>query len=474
MNDTTNKNNFNSHTKEHNSTTLDYRTSELGTAERLIDEHKHDLLYCESMGGWWHWNGVRWRLDNNAVHGYAEQLARTLLIEAAGADRSEQDQLIAHAKHTLKDKALNAIVSRARRDTRVIVEADIFDANPHLLNVENGTVDVRTGAMHDHRREDYITKLAPVSFYTTATAPLWEQFLTQVLPDEEVRRYVQKAIGQALTGTTEQQALYVNHGSGANGKSTFFDAIFSMMGDYAGVIDTDVLMERNRPGGATPEIMFLIGKRMVIASESKQGDHLNESMIKKLTGDEYLTGRNLYAKEMVTFKRLFKLFMHVNHRPEIKGTDYAIWRRQRLIPWTITIADEAKDRQLPDKLRTELPGILNWSLAGYQLYLQEGLEPPEAVQTATDQYREDMDKVGQFIRDKCITNMPGSGIREELSVPVDELYKAYVEWCVSDGVRSEKKRKFGERMKELEYAQEVRKRTGKATRVWLGIGLLKD
>jgi len=360
------------------------------------------------------------------------------------------------------------MISLAQKDGRVRVSPELFDSDPYLLNVHNGTVDIRSGELRDHNRTSLITKLAPVSYDPKASATRWDAFIERVLPDNDIRRYVQKAVGQALTGKVEQQAFYVNHGFGENGKSTLFDTIISMMGEYAGTIDIDVLMARKQNGNATPELAALKGKRLIVSSENEQGQRLKEGLIKRLTGDKTITARELY-KGVMTFERQFKLFMHVNHRPEITGTDHAMWRRVRLIPWEVRITQQEKDPHLLDKLEQELSGILNWALTRYRLYLKEGLEPPEKVVVATEQYRDDMDKVTQFIADECVTGEEG------FYVTKDRLYNAYKDWCAENGVYLEQKRKFGERMVEKEYVSNQRQMVaGKQVRVWRGIGLLSE
>jgi putative DNA primase/helicase len=288
-----------------------------------------------------------------------------------------------------------------------------------------------------------------------------------VLPDEEVRTYVQKAIGQALTGVADEQAFYINHGVGDNGKNTLYDIILTMLGDYGDTMSIDVLMEKRNGGGASPELAKLKGIRFAVASESDENQRLKPGLIKRLTGDKYIEARALYRDPM-KFERTHTLFMHVNHRPEIGDTGHAMWRRVRLIPWTIRIPAHEKDRRLPYKLGQELSGILNWALAGYRLYVEEGLEPPAAVQEATDEYRKDMDKLGQFIDDTCVTGQP------DLHVTKRRLYDSYSVWCGNNGVFPVQERKFSEKMYEKDFEDKVKKVAGTATKVWVSIGLLAD
>lgn len=452
-------------------------TTEAGAAKALVSITHQDYKYSPDLGGWLVWNGVRWAVDQDAIYHEVAALGQMMLEQAAKEPRNIGDRLYHQGRYLQSDRGAGNIIAWAERDTRIKRSADDFDSDPLLFNTLSGTVDLHTGQVRNHRREDFITKLSNVAYDSDSPATHWHRFIEVVLPDPEVRRYIQKTIGLSLTGTTPEQSLYINHGTGANGKSTFFDAIYSMMGNYAGIIDIEMLMERHRTGGPTPEIMFLMGKRMVIASESKAGDHLNEAKIKQMTGDENLTGRNPYGKQMVTFERQFKLFMHANHRPEITGTDHAIWRRPKLIPWNVTIPEDKRDKQLLGKLKWESSAILNWAIQGYQLYQAEGLIPPKAVQAATEQYRDDMNKVGQFIKDRCYTSedqIPGLAI-EEPYVTKDALYQAYQSWCDDNGVYSEKKRRFGERMADLGYDKNAQKKiNGTNHKVWKGVGLLSN
>jgi putative DNA primase/helicase len=450
--------------EEARSNDLDYITTDSGNAERLVREHGRDFRYCEPLGGWLTWNGVRWQVDNTAIYKRARSIGKTILHEAADeTDNHVRDRLIQHARYSLSDPGIRRMVSQAEKHSGI--SAGDFDRDPHLLNVWNGTLDLRTGELRDHDREDLITKLADVTYDPAAKAPTFYRFIRRVLPNGTVRRYVRKALGYSLSGGAERQEFYLNQGMGDNGKNTLYDTILTMMGDYAQALPIDALMTRQNGGSASPEIASLKGKRLVVASESDENQRLKPGLIKRLTGDKTITARQLY-KGLMTFERQFKLFLHVNHKPEIGDDGHGMWRRVKLIPWTVTITQDEKDPTLPAKLEAERSGILNWMLDGYRLYLLEGLEPPEHVRQATGVYRDESSKVTQFIVDECVTGDEGVFVVKDL------LYQAYKDWCGENGLYPESKKKFGNKLVEKGYDKDQQERVnGKKVRVWRGLGL---
>ena len=452
---------------------IDYITTDSGNADRLIEEQGRDFRYCEPLGGWLHWTGIRWKVDNAAIWECAKSIGKSFQRQAAEEEKKgESDRLWQHGRYSLGEPGMRRMISLAEKDSRVRIEPQTFDADHYLLNVLNGTINLRTGTLHDHDRDDLITMLAPVSFDPKAKAPAWYRFVRRVIPNGVTRRYLRKALGQALTGSQDEQTFYLNQGIGDNGKNTFYDLLLALLGDYAGVLNIDALMEKGKASNASPDLVTLKGKRFMVASESDENQRLKPGLIKRLTGDESITARDLY-KSNITFERTFTMFMHVNHKPDIGDTGHAMWRRVRLISWKVQIPNREKNPNLPGMLRRELSGILNWLLEGYRLYLEEGLQPSGEVAEATQQYRDEQNKLKRFIADKCIIKMPGSGIREELCVPKADLYEAYKSWCDGEGVSPEEKRKFGEHMVEQGYDPNAQKKlAGKNCKIWRGIGLL--
>jgi putative DNA primase/helicase len=241
-------------------------------------------------------------------------------------------------------------------------------------------------------------------------------------------RFVQRAVGYSLTGSTNEQCLFILYGSGANGKSTFLNTISAMLGDYARQTPTDTLLVK-RGDGISNDVARLHGARFVSAMEVDNGRRLAEAQVKQLTGGDLMAARYLY-QEFFEFRPQFKLFMGVNHTPVIQGTDHGIWRRIHLVPFTVTIAKEDQDKRLVEELHAERSGILRWAVEGCLTWQAEGLEPPTAVAEATEEYRAEMDVLARFLLE-C------RDVGPEARVATGLLYARYVGWCaLADEARS--------------------------------------
>jgi putative DNA primase/helicase len=339
------------------------------------------------------------------------------------------------------------------------ITSDDLDPSPWLLNVRNGTIDVSTGEFRKHRQEDMITKCANAAYNPEADCPAWKQFIREIMGyHADSITFLQIAAGWALTGDTSEQTMFILFGSGANGKSTFLNTIMYLLGDYAIATPTETFMKRNGDQN-TNDIARLRGTRFVTTTEAEQGRRLSEPLIKQITGNDRMTARFLYG-EFFNFTPTFKIFMATNHKPVIKGTDHGIWRRIKLIPFTTRIAEDRQDKHLEGKLRAEASGILNWLLEGTARWRREGLRTPAAILSATDEYRGEMDVIGNFLKECCVQS-PGASIR------IRELFKAYQGWCDENNEHACSERFFSLRLKEMGYE---RTRTADA-RYWSGLAL---
>jgi putative DNA primase/helicase len=432
-------------------------------AERLREKFGADIRYNAAWKKWLVWDGARWETDNGErIHekgllmtrGMFDDLIRTSDLR----DRLETEKFVVKSESVRRRKAF---IEAATWIRELNITADDLDTDPWLFNVENGTVELKTGEFREHRREDMITKIARVKYDPNADCPAWKKFLMEIMDyDADIIRFIQTAAGWAVTGDISEQAMFILFGSGANGKSTFLNTLMGILGDYAIATPTETFMKRNDQN--TNDIARLRGTRFVTTTEAEQGKRLCEPMIKQITGNDKMTARFLYG-EFFNFTPTFKIFMATNHKPVIRGTDYAIWRRIKLIPFTTTIPDERQDVHLEEKLRTEASGILNWILEGARRWSAEGLKTPQAILNATAEYRSEMDVIGNFLKERCIQ-------KKELSIKARELFRCYQEWCEENNENAVSERFLGLRLKELGIAQ---KRYNDGRR-WLGIGVLAE
>lgn len=384
---------------------------------------------------------------------------RAIYGEAEKADTKEDREAIAkHAVRSEGEQRRRAMVNLATSEVGIPVRPDDLDADPWLFNVQNGTIDLHTSTLRPHDRVDLITKLAPVVYDPTAACPTFDAFLARILPSESLRKFVQRAFGLSMTGDTREDVIFINYGNGSNGKTTLMQTLQAVFGDYALQTSSETLMVK-RNEGVPNDVAALKGARLVAASEAEEGKRLAESLIKSLTGGDKISARFMRA-EWFEFDPTFKIWLSTNHKPVVRGTDIGIWRRLRLIPFEVTIPDAERDETLPEKLRAELPGILNWALAGCRDWLARGLGLPEEVKRATQAYRDEMDVLARFIEDCCVEH-------KNAFVAAASIYGAYRTWTEDNGERPETQTGFGKRLRERGFSDE--RRLGK--RGWSGMSL---
>jgi putative DNA primase/helicase len=435
--------------------------TDLGNAKRLVAQHGNDIRYCHTWRKFLIWDGSRWRQDEDGeAERRAKDTVRRLYSEASLlTDDDSRAELVKWARASESRSRIVAMVELAKSEPGVPVSPKELDANPWLLNCQNGVIDLRTGELLQHRRDDLCTKIVPIVFDPDAQCPIFKQFLRQILRENvELIRFVQRCIGYSLTGSTVEQVFFILWGSGANGKSTLLEILRMVLGDYGRTADAALLMHRSHDGPRN-DVARLAGARLVSTSETEAGRNLAEVLVKQLTGNDKVAARFLYS-EFFEFDCQFKLFLTTNHKPVIKGTDNAIWRRIRLIPFDVTIPEEKQDKDLPRKLRSELPGILAWAVRGCLRYQECGLGQPEKVSAATQSYREEMDVLGGFLRDRCILD-------KLAKVANRQLYRAYKEWCESTGEKPLTQQKLASALGDRGFR---RWRTG-PERGWIGLAL---
>lgn len=438
--------------------------TDLGNAELLIELYGKDLRYCSAWNCWLVWDETRWVRDSKGILAgrLANLAARERYRQAADIDDSElRRATVAWARRSESTSARFNCLAQAMTLPGVAIEVSTLDADPWLLNVKNGTLDLRTGQLRAHSREDFLTKMAPVAYHPQALAPTWLRMLEEIFQGQaSLIQFVQRALGYSLTGDTRERVFFMNHGEGRNGKSTVLETILAVLGqDYAVVINPDVLMSSKRDGDSPcPQLADLRGARFVLTSESRRGAQLDESVVKRLTGGtDTIVARRL-NENPIRFRPTHKIWLATNHRPVIEEATPAIWDRICLLPYEVRFAKP--DLELPQRLLQEAEGVLAWLVQGCLRWLDQGLQPPAEVRAATSDYRQDSDELALFLEERTRP-------RAEATVSLDMLYQKYCEWSQQFGEKVKSGREFSKMLKERGFEQ---KRTKKCF-VWCGLEL---
>jgi putative DNA primase/helicase len=409
-----------------------FHTTDVGNGHRLAIRHGRDLRYCHAWKAWFVWNGRHWARDETGeIVRRAKETIRALLsaaYEKVNADREEE--LVKHAIDSEKAERIRATITLAQSEMHIPVVPEELDADPWRFNCQNGTLDLRTGELRPHAREDLITLISPVAYDPSATLDLWDRFLEQSTGgDTALLGFLQRAAGYSLTGLTSEEVLFMVLGPGATGKSTFLEAIKSALGDYARTADFEAFLKRRESGGPRNDIARLAGARLVASIEVDEGKRLAEGLVKMITGGDKVSARFLY-QESFEFDPAFKLWLAANHAPVVRDDDDALWRRILRVPFEHVVPKDERDPSVKARLKDPTiggPAILAWLVRGCLAWQRDGLGVPPAVESATAAYREDMDPIADFLADRCEVDS-GATVRAE------ELQKTYQEWARAVGV----------------------------------------
>jgi putative DNA primase/helicase len=350
-----------------------------------------------------------------------------------------------------------AMIRLAESERGIPVSPDELDRDAWLLNCANGTIDLRTGELLAHRPDDLITNLVGLEYDPDAKCPRWERFLTEIFePHHDIIPFIQRAAGYSLTGDTREECLFLLWGIGRNGKGTFIKTISTALGDYAGTADFSTFVQRHSDG-PRDDVANMKGKRFISAQEAREGTALAESLIKWLTGGDRIRARRLYENSS-EFDPTHKIWLATNHKPKIRGTDTAIWSRIKLIPFEVSF-EGREDKSLKQTLLDELPGILAWAVKGCVEWQGKGLDIPESVVRATQEYRDESDQAARFIQDCCVVD-------DSAQAKARPLYQSYRKWAENAGEEVLSETAFGIRVSGR--FRKVKKETGSW---YTGIGL---
>lgn len=444
-----------------------YTFDDMGNAERFVDLFGENVRYCYTEKKWYFYNSMRWSVDNlGVILRMADKCVEAMKAEAklylqadeeSGGDMAKAFEK--HIKSSRSNKSKKAMLNEIEHHLPILpIQMDRYKM---ALNTPSGIINLKNGDVKAHNPEYYFTKITSVDCAEAADCPRWLAFLNDIFAgDKDLIRYIQKAVGYSLTGSTAEQCAFFLYGTGRNGKSTFIDVIRDVFGDYAANIQPETIMVKSSQSNAiNSDIARLKGARLVTSVEPNEGVRLNEGLLKQLTGDDTVTARKLYSEEF-EFKPEFKLWMATNHKPIIRGTDTGIWRRIHMIPFDVQIPEDKVDKNLTHKLKAEMTGIFKWCIDGCLMWQREGLQMPAAVLKSVREYRREMDVISAFIEDKCTL---------EGTVQASTLYAAYVSWADSNNEYCMSNTKFS-----TELAKRFEKVRGKNYNFFNGISLFKE
>jgi putative DNA primase/helicase len=444
-------------------------------------------LYADTMcytdsGRWLAYTGGQWIEDERVPYQRMIKAMRTrqyTIVQRKPRTDETGNEIEGDVKRRQKDLRTAIGLENYSQDSLVKnlrncatrVKADELDANPHLLGVNNGVVDLRTGHLCPPNADMLITRFSPIRYNPNAPTPKrWLQFLNEIFAgNEELIEFMALAIGYALTGFTSEQCFFVLHGNGANGKSTLISVLSHVLGSYAMSAPFNTF-EHGKETSTGNDLARLNGARAVFTSEVSEGSRFNAQRVKALTGEDEITARYLF-KEFFTYRPRFKVFMAVNHKPTVRDDSEGFWRRVRLIPFTQSFMGANADSQLEDKLLSESEAILAWCVKASRAYIARaqkhgtGLTTPQAVMVATQAYRNENDILGLFLDEKCTKGI-------NASAKSSALYEAYRQFADENGLHALSNVKFSQALQSRGLRKE--RQAGAGYIVWRGVGLLAD
>lgn len=438
--------------------------TELGLSRRLIAESSGAVRFVADEERWLVWDQDHWERQGATlrVQELAKKVADQLQQEARELPANEVSRGMAFALKSCSKGKIKNMIELARSAELISIRSAELDSDRYVLNCKNGVLDLQKNLLIPHSPHHLISKIAGTEYDRNADCPRWKQFIREVTcGDDELAEFLQRSFGLALSGDVSEQRLWIHYGGGANGKTTCLEVLSKVLGGYAGPIAADLLAQSSkayeRERGRA--IHTLVGKRLAVAAESGQDARLSEGLIKMLTGGDTVESRGIYEGE-VSVRPTWHIHFSTNHRPNVQGQDYAIWRRLIVVPWNAVFNDDAADPQLHAQLMEEASGILNWLVQGFTAWKSSGLQIPKSVRGAHAEYRKASDPVGRWL-DECCERAPEA---VSLSQP---LYDNYRQWATNGGENPLPKQTFGQSLTSKGLRGE--KRGGR--RVWSGIRL---
>ncbi|MFF7956512.1 phage/plasmid primase, P4 family [Staphylococcus saprophyticus] len=443
-----------------------YSYDDTGNAERLKDLFGENIRFNYTSNTWMYYDGKRWRYDDTGrmkilADKVVDNMKNEKLFLADGVDQEDMEKY--RYRHWKDSRNHNKKVNMMKECEHLLpVTNETFDNDFDLFNVQNGFVDLKAGKLNDHERKNYFTKISNVEYTDKADCPKWDEFLNDIfLGNDELVRFIQRAVGYSLSGHTSEQVLFVLYGNGRNGKSVFLDILNEVFGNYSTNIQPQAIMASKNQSDASPEIAKLDGARLVTTTEPNEGERFDEGLLKQLTGGDRVSARKLYENEF-EFTPQFKLWMATNHKPYVRGRDEGIWRRFIIIPFDKQIPLHEIDRDLTKKLKRELPAIMRWCVDGFLEWQRIGLSEPAIIKEQRDEYRVEMDSIAMFVEECCEVN-------PLQKVKASELFNAYDNWAKENHQHIMSSTKFGREM-----AKRYERKKYQGNRFYYGINISNE
>jgi len=427
----------------------DTKDTDVGNAKRFAVENRDDVRFASQLD-WLVWDGTKWATDELGRH---RELAKatvagifTFAARQAGEDR---ERWLNWAKASESRQRIEAMVTLSRTDPLLVASVHDFDKDPMLLSVENGTIDLRTGDLREHRREDMITRRSRVDFDVDATSAIFQNYLNSVTQgDTDLQAYLQRAAGYTLTGLTVEEVFFMIYGPKGSGKSTFVDGMQTILGDLAMTTQADTLVHMRGSQAPKDELASMLGARMVATVEIEEGQRFAEALVKQLTGGDKIAARQLY-KTRFEFTPTFKLWIATNHAP--RAYDDALWRRIKRVPFPVEVPKHQQDMRIKSMMKDPTSEVakafLAWAVRGCMIWQQSGLGTCLVVEEDTMEYREEQDKFGSFLEERIELEDPAATATSR------DLYAAYASWCEENGERPMTSTSFGLKLKERGFSK---------------------
>lgn len=418
-----------------------YDMTDTGNAHRLFDKFGSIIRYSYNRKKWMYWDGKCWRLDDSGeIKKLADIICDDIKREAMmEKDEKTQADMLKWASKTSSSRGKEAMIKECQHLENVPASPDDFDIYPDFINCQNGIVNLRNGELIPHDSNFMMSKITHCEYDQSGKKPVkWLKFLEDVTGgNKELQEYIQRCVGYSLSGSTREQCAYFLYGMGNNGKSTFLDTVADLLGGYAANAQPEtIMMKKWGNDGATSDVARLKSARFVTSEEPTEGVRLNEGLLKQLTGGSKITCRFLYGDEFEYLPE-FKIWIATNHKPVIRGMDYGIWRRIKLIPFEVNIPREKVDKALKYKLRAEFPQIFRWAVEGCMKWQKHGIVEPACVQDAVKEYKHEMDLLAGFL-EQCIE----IDYDCEDKVMANDLFRLYSSWAKDNNEYELTSRKF--------------------------------